>query len=231
MKSALIFAPLLTVCVCLAQSAIKISTTSLPDGIVGVPYAQTIAASGGPEPHTFAITSGSLPSGLSLSDQGAVSGTPADTGTSRFTVQARDASGKSDTQALSITVNPAVRITTTSIPSGIVGQDYSQTLSASGGTPPFRWTVASGALPGGVSLSPSGALSGKPRSAGTSSFTAQVTDSKLASDSQGLTLLVNPALSITTDALPAGTTGAVYSQSLTIAVQNSAADSRRLTAA
>ena len=63
------------------------------------------------------------------------------------------------------------------LPQGTVGVAYSQTLSASGGTSPYTWSVTSGALPGGLALSSSGTISGAPTAAGTFGFTVQVRDS------------------------------------------------------
>jgi hypothetical protein len=68
-------------------------------------------------------------------------------------------------------------ITTASLPSITVGTPYSVTLSASGGVLPYTWSVSSGALPAGLSLSPAGVISGTPTAQGTSSFTVAVTDS------------------------------------------------------
>ena len=68
-------------------------------------------------------------------------------------------------------------ITTSSLPAGTVGVAYSQALGASGGTPPYTWSVASGSLPAGLSLAAGGTISGTPGTAGSSSFTVRVTDS------------------------------------------------------
>jgi hypothetical protein len=68
-------------------------------------------------------------------------------------------------------------ITTTSLPSGTEGTSYSTALGASGGTPPYSWTVASGSLPPGLTLTAGGVISGTPSAAGTISFTVQVSDS------------------------------------------------------
>ncbi len=77
------------------------------------------------------------------------------------------------------------------LPAGTVGVAYSQTLTASGGTTPLTWTVTSGTLPAGLSLSSAGVLSGTPTIVGTSSFTVKVTDTTSAFSNQtfGLTIL------------------------------------------
>ncbi|MBH0121560.1 Ig domain-containing protein [Rhodococcus sp. HM1] len=75
-------------------------------------------------------------------------------------------------------------ITTASLPGGTVGVAYSQTLTVAGGTGTKTWTVASGDLPAGLSLSTAGVISGTPTAAGTSNFTVQVVDSATAGSVQ-----------------------------------------------
>lgn len=70
-----------------------------------------------------------------------------------------------------------VSIATLSVNDGVVGRSYSNTLTATGGTPPYRWTLVGGALPSGLSLLTNGAIGGVPNFAGSSSFVAQVIDS------------------------------------------------------
>lgn len=73
----------------------------------------------------------------------------------------------------------AVSITSTSLPDGTVGVSYDATLSASGGNPPYKWKVVSGSLPKGLKLNKTtGEISGTPKSASTSDFTAEVWDTK-----------------------------------------------------
>jgi hypothetical protein len=78
-----------------------ITTASLPSGIVGTYYSQTLTASGG-TPITWSIESGALPNGLTLSND-AISGTPTTAGTSNFTVKAANSAG-SGTKQLSIVI-------------------------------------------------------------------------------------------------------------------------------
>lgn len=114
------------------------------------------------------------------------------------------------------TAPASLSISTTSLPSGTVGTAYSATLSASGGTSPYSWNTASGSLPAGLSLSSTGAITGTPTTAGTYSFTLQVSDGAGHSASAAYTVTVNPAaatapLSISTTTLPSGTVGTAYS--------------------
>ena len=90
----------------IAPPALTISTPSLPSAIASAPYApQMIAVSGGTQPYTFKLDSGSLPAGLSLT-AGQISGTPTAAGTSTFTLTVTDANGSSASVPLSILVKP-----------------------------------------------------------------------------------------------------------------------------
>jgi Putative Ig domain len=90
---------------------LSVATASLPAGNVGIGYSQTLQASSGVQPYTWSITSGTLPVGLTLVSNGVISGTPAATGTSDFTVQVVDSSTPAPqiaTANLSITINPGI---------------------------------------------------------------------------------------------------------------------------
>jgi hypothetical protein len=98
-----------------------------------------------------------------------------------FTVSASNSSGAGPDSSPSNEVTPEVLlVTTASLPGGTLKAAYSTSLSASGGNPPYRWSVASGSsrLPPGLKLKPTGVISGKPKTAGTYSFTVQVVDTK-----------------------------------------------------
>jgi hypothetical protein len=101
---------------------------------------------------------------------------------------------------LSITiVASALSVTTKSLPSGTIGAPLASQLTAAGGTPPYtKWAITNGAAAPGLTLSPSGLLSGTPTSAGAFSFTVQVTDSTGASASASLTQTINQAPTTTT---------------------------------
>jgi hypothetical protein len=99
---------------------------------------------------------------------------------STFTAAASNTAGTVTSAAATLTVNPAampLTITTTSLPSGQVSSAYAATLSAKDGTSPYSWSVSSGSLPAGLTLSSSGQISGLPLGSGTSSFTVMATDS------------------------------------------------------
>lgn len=195
---------------------VSVSTTSLPNGFVGLSYSQTLAASGGIAPCTWSVVSGSLPSGLSLSGA-VIGGTPASTGSSTFTVQVTDSIGQTATKSLSITIGAALSITTTSLPSGVASSAYSTSLSATGGTAGYSWSLTSGSLPTGLSLNAAGTITGTPSGAGTYSFTVQATDSTsptAQTATKSLSIAIAAALSITTASFPNGLVSSLYTQSL-----------------
>ncbi|MGB2635563.1 MAG: putative Ig domain-containing protein [Candidatus Acidiferrum sp.] len=216
-----------TVTISSAVVAVSVTTGSLSGGQVSSSYAATLAASGGTTPYTWSLSSGTLPAGLTLAaSTGQISGTPTAAGTSTFAVQVKDSSSpqQTATKSLTITVTAAVTpvtISTSSVPSGQVGTAYSTTLAASGGTTPYTWNVSSGALPGGVTLSTGGTISGTPTASGSFSFTVKVTDSTTPTAqtaSKSFTITVAAAVTpvtISTSSVPAGQVGTAYSTTLT----------------
>jgi hypothetical protein len=154
-----------------------ITTASLPAATDGqTTYSQTIAHTGGTGTLTWSISAGTLGGGLSLSSSGVISGSPVSGGNQSFTVKIIDANGVSTTQAYSLTVNAALVITTASPLTGTHNAAYSTTLAATGGTGTLTWTLTSGTLPGTLTLSTSGVLSGTGGPVGSTNFTVTVTD-------------------------------------------------------
>uniref|UniRef100_E6PXF5 Dystroglycan-type cadherin-like domain-containing protein n=1 Tax=mine drainage metagenome TaxID=410659 RepID=E6PXF5_9ZZZZ len=198
--------------------AIAFSTTTLATADYKVAYSATVAATGGAGTLTYAVASGALPTGLTLSPMGALSGMPTVTGTFAFSVKAADAYGDSMTQSFSLkVVYPTLTITTASLPTAYVGTSYTQTLAATGGSEVgYAWTVSSGStLPAGLALSTAGVLSGTATISGTPSFGVTVTDSAANTANMTYKLTINPALSVTTaTTLPTGFVGTSYSQQL-----------------
>ena len=95
------------------------------------------------------------------------------------------------TGTVTLVSGPVVQ--TTSLPAGTVGDAYSATLTASSGTPPYTWSIISGALPAGLALSSAGAITGTPTTAGTYQFTVQVTDAASLSSTQLLSITIGAA--------------------------------------
>jgi len=194
-----VFAPL-TLDISSTLSQLAVNTTTLPNGTQNSPYNATLAATGGITPYTWSMASGSLPAGLHLnSSTGAITGAPTGAGVSNFEVQVLDSELPTQTavRALSITITPAVplSISTTSLPNGTAGQQYSAQLIAIGGAYPYTWSVIAGKLPDGLTLNNStGFITGTPALAGPKDMTVQVTDSETpaVSVSREFTFTINP---------------------------------------
>lgn len=197
-----------------STQALGVTTSSLPAGAPGVPYSATLAATGGLAPYTWAITSGALPKGLSLSSStGTISGSARVSGTFTFTATVTDSASPVETASVTLTLTfaaatqtapPAgpLAITTSSLPSGSNGIAYAATLAASGGTPAYTWSITAGSLPPGLTLAATtGVISGTPTATGTTNFTVAVTDNANPAATQSL------ATAITIVTIPAAPTG------------------------
>ena len=182
---------------------LTIAPVALPSPTVGTAYSQTLTVSGGTAPYTYAISAGALPAGITLSAGGVLAGTPTTSGSFSFTVTATDKDSFTGNQAYTLTVSaatvsaPTITISPMTLPAATAGTAYSATLMASGGTVAYRYSVTSGALPSGITLSASGVLAGTPAASGSFNFTVMATDSSAApgpySGTASYTLLVNTA--------------------------------------
>lgn len=186
--------------------------TSLANGTVGTAYSQTMSGSGGTAPYSFAVTSGTLPAGLTLTSAGVLSGNPTTAngaGTS-LTITATDANGCSGNRPLTLKICPVINvgaITST----GTVGTAFSQTITASGGTAPYTYTLTSGALPGGLSLTTAGVLSGTPNVEISSTVTVTATDANGCTGTRNYTLAMScPPITLNPASLPLGLVGSAY---------------------
>jgi len=171
---------------------ITLDPTSLPGASRNIAYSQQITASGGTSPYAYSLFSGSLPAGLSISGTGLITGSPSATGTSSFVVKAIDANSNSGSRSYTIVV-AAVTITLSppTLPNAPTNTSYTQTITASGGTSPYTFTVTSGSLPTGLTLSSSGVISGTPTVAGSSSFTVTAADANTNTGTRAYTIVVS----------------------------------------
>jgi large repetitive protein len=214
----------------------------LPDAVLGLQYAGHLTTShqaGG----TLTIITGALPPGLSLpatfgASGDTISGTPAqaDNGnTYAFTVQGTGDQGQPLYQAYQITVDPNQPLGVglpTGGPGGTpspvlfpapVGQAYAQDFFTDGGAAPYTWALTAGQLPPGLTLQTdpccgpryaNNQLAGTPTTAGTYTFTMQVSDYDGQQATQQFSLTIYPPLQVSTTPLPAGTVGVAYSRDL-----------------
>ena len=171
------------------QSTITITPTSLgqplanlPPGISHDAYPNIqFQATGGTAPYHWSATG--LPDRLTVSDSGLLSGTPGSNGIFPIIVQVTDSSTPtantaSQSFSISISANAVLTISTTSpVQNAVVASQYNLVLAATGGTPPYLWSLASGALPSGIALTSDGMLAGTPTLPGSYKFTVEVRDS------------------------------------------------------
>jgi hypothetical protein len=191
---------------------IVLSPTTLTNPTGEASYSKTISASGGASAYTYAVTSGALPTGLSLAGAtGVVSGTESGPGSFSFTITATDAHGYTGSQAYSVTVvNPTITLSPSTLAAATVYGAYSQTISASGGASPYSFALTSGTLPAGLTLTSGGVLSGTVNTAGQNgsyAITVTATDGDAFTGSASYTLVVDPppiVLSPTTLTNPTG---------------------------
>jgi hypothetical protein len=199
---------------------LSVTTTSLPDGQVGMTYNVLLEANGGAVPYAWSVSGGVLPAGVFL-DAGAIIGVPTTTESQSFTVRVEDANGSSATALLSLTVAPPpLAITTLLLPDGEVGVAYDAPLSATGGVAPYTWTVNTGILPEGLVLNASGSITGIPTMTGMATLTMMVIDTLGSFSTSDLTLTINlpaPVEVTYTDLSAAGGFGGVTSCSLSAA--------------
>lgn len=160
-----------------AVPSIVVDPATLPDGVVGASYNQTISASGGVAPYSFSLLSGGLPIGMSFSSAGVLSGVPRGDGNFSLTIRATDANGQNASRMYTFSIAaPTLAISPATLPGGSTGVAYSQVLSTSGGIAPYAYSLVSGALPPGVAFSSAGAISGTPVLAGSYTFTVRSTE-------------------------------------------------------
>ncbi|MHC5078764.1 MAG: putative Ig domain-containing protein [Planctomycetota bacterium] len=175
---------------------LRIVTSSFPQAQQGIPYSHTAVAENGTLPYVWSISSGGLPTGLTLDPStGTVSGTPTTVEVATFSLLVTDAGGHTAGETFVITVNvPTLTITTKRLPYAQVGVPYNVALQTMGGSGGLTWSVIGGGLPNGLNLTGStGTITGTVTAGATPShFLVQVTDGS-GTDSQRLAIEIDPA--------------------------------------
>jgi large repetitive protein len=183
------------------------AAVTLPRGIVGVPYNQTIPSPACGAPATFSFVSGDEPPGLApVTGTGVVSGTPAKKGTYRFVVASRSTGMCTTTHQVTIDIDcPDLQFSP--LPPMVQNVPYDQTIIVTGGIGPYRLTAP--ALPAGLMLD-GYRLHGTPTTVG--SYTFAVTAEDETSGCTGMNVYdpICPTLVVTPPVLPGGTVGDDY---------------------
>jgi large repetitive protein len=212
----------------------QFTTLLLPNGTNGVGYSQQVIAEFGVTPYKFAVActpagSNCLPPGLSVNpNTGSVVGTPTKAGTYNFAVSVTDNAFVPQTAnsgVFTVVINPATALTITSgvLANATVGSTYGTSIQASGGTPPYSWSVPANTLPPGLTLNTSnGQIFGTPTTGGVYSFFPTVTDSTIPPQTftspagKPVTITVTGAapLKAVTPTLPSGAVATGYSGAL-----------------
>jgi len=188
------------------DTRLVVATSALPDAPINQPYSQQLTATGG-SVSSWSVVSGTLPDGITLAANGAVSGTPSKAGTYVFTVRA-NGSPNSDTKQLALFVAAPLDL---GGPTGEPAKSQPVPVNAKV-TTPFVWGVkASGGklpyaysstpLPAGLTLNPDGSLSGTPTLASTTKVTFTVTDALGGKDTLDVTLTVKALLAFSKTAV------------------------------
>ena len=204
---------------------ITLTPPTLPTGRWGWPTASRSPPPAGTGTIVFSVLSGTLPAGLTLTSGGLLAGTPTTAGSSTVTIQATDGNGCPGVITYTIVIAaatcPVITLAPPTLPTGKVGVAYSQQITASGGTGTIVFSVLSGTLPAGLTLTPAGLLAGTPTAVApvSSTVTIQATDGNGCPGVITYTIVIAaatcPVITLAPATLPNGTVGVPYSQTIT----------------
>ncbi|MBI3422514.1 MAG: putative Ig domain-containing protein, partial [Acidobacteria bacterium] len=173
-------------------AALAFDTVALPAGTINQPYSAALESSGGVGPYQFTKLTGTLPNGVTLNVNGTFSGTPIQPGTFNLTVQTQDANGCSGAQDFSLQVNcQTITVSAPANNAGLVNAPFSAQFTQSGGSGTTTFNTTSN-LPNGLTLAPSGTVSGTPTQAGSFPLTVKATAANGCLGTANYTLTINP---------------------------------------
>ena len=173
---------------------ITVTPTPLPAGQVGTAYNQTSTASGAPSGSNYTWSATGLPSGLTLNaTTGAITGTPTASGTATITATYTGPGGELCTGTTTLVITPCPAFPAQDVTTTIdCLTPVSKQLTATGGTGPYTWSVTSGTLPAGITLSTSGLLSGSTSATGPVLVTITAVDANSCPGVLNLTINIAP---------------------------------------
>jgi large repetitive protein len=206
---------------------LEIENESLQGPTVGQAYSETLTAkqvtnlnppTGSDVQASWSVESGALPPGLALSPQGSLTGTPTAEGSWAFVIRAQSGS-RLDSKEYSLNVRQPLSVKSPFGParpaSGEVGIRVGKAFTATGGAGPYKWSIASGALPAGTTLNAdTGVVSGTPQAAGAFAFSIATTDSEGRVTTSAAALTVAPRLTVRTLRLKPAKVGHLYQSKL-----------------
>lgn len=200
---------------------LEITTSSVARGYVGQAYVQTLEAEGGAVgSYVWSIAAGQLPAGLSLTSGSTVAlvlGVPTQTGTVSARLRVMDGDASVDERDFSFVVRgPSLVVVTSTLTEACTSSTspYQAELEAHGGTGGYVWSIASGQLPPGLTLSATGWISGQVAASGFFSFVVRVEDSSGASATRALAIDASCEVRVVDSLLPAATTTSLYQHML-----------------
>ncbi len=198
--------------VTVSSATLTISDTALASATAGSTYSTTLSATGGSDTYTYALATGSeLPAGLELAS-GVISGTPTAVGCYSFTINVTDSYGSTGVSTLYLEVQEATLTVSATLGTATANTAYSASFSTTGGSGTYTYSLDSGTMPTGLTLSNDGKLTGTPTHVGTSTFTVAVEDSNNSTASAEFALTVVSAdLTISPSSLPTATLNSAYS--------------------
>lgn len=163
---------------CQLANSLMTCLSRISQGCLNVPYGEFITITRGTPPFTFTLLGGTLPPGITFAQfdgtSALLSGTPTTAGNYLFTVRARNAQGAQVIKQYTLAI---IGITNfASAPTVTKNAAYSFQLAASGGSAPYVFSLASGSLPAGLTLSSTGLISGTPTTVETANFVIAVHD-------------------------------------------------------
>ncbi|MEV6846728.1 putative Ig domain-containing protein [Actinoplanes sp. NPDC051411] len=194
------------------ETALTVVNPGTQQSTIGQPVTVTLSAAGGTSPYTWSATG--LPAGLSISTSGVITGTPTAATTSSVVLTVKDTAGRTATANLSWVTATGPSVANPGPLTGTIGAAVATTVTATGGRAPYTWSAS--ALPAGLSLNASsGAVTGTPTTAGTTTVTITAKDADGRTGATSFTWAIATPVTLTDPGPQNSTTGVTVSTTLT----------------